>query len=163
MSELDVTNRLKDMNSAYQEAEAPEGGSYELPPDGDYQAVVERFDWFEAKSGEGHLFLKTEMRVANGPHSGASVDTVHDVEDPERLGWLKRHLTTLGVKDGPLSTLEKRLADVVGVPVEVRVKTSTKTNADGIPYRNVYANKRLGDPGATPTPAGKNPDDKIPF
>jgi hypothetical protein len=162
MSVSDVTTRLQAMNDAWQQAEIPEGG-YELPPDGDYQAVVERFDWFEANSN-GHLFLKTEMRISSGASSGAEVQTIHDVEDPERLGWLKRHLSTLGVEDGPLNTLEQRLAPVAGTPVEIRIKTSTKTNADGIPYRNVYVNKRLGAPGAAPAAAAsKNPDDDIPF
>lgn len=162
---LQIQSRLAAMQDAFEGAPLPEGG-YELPPDGDYQAVVERFDFFEANSN-GHLFLKTEMRVSSGQHQGAYASTIHDVEDPDKLGWLKKHLTMLGVQDGPLGTLTERLEPVAGAAVEIRVKTGPGKNSDGIPYRNVYINKRIGAVpvgGAKPTASTKKPsDDDIPF
>lgn len=154
---IDTQERLKAMDDAWRDAVPPAGG-IEMPPDGDYQAVVERFDFFES-SKNGHLLLKTELSVTSGNHSGWPVSTLNDLEDPERLGWAKKHLQTLGLEVDPLSTLESRLTEAVHVPVEITIKTKGE-------YRNVYVNKRLGDAGAVPAGAAKSakhPDDDIPF
>lgn len=161
MSIPDVQDRLAAMDDSWRDAK-PASDGIEMPPDGDYQALVERFDFFES-SKNGHLLLKTELSVTSSDYAGWPASTMHDLEDPERLGWLKKHLSTLGLDvDEPLSTLKERLQAVVGVPVQIAIKTKGE-------YRNCYVNKRLGDPGGKPAKSagkkspGKVPDDDIPF
>lgn len=128
-------SHLSQFNDAYDKAPA---GLNDLPPDGDYQAVVDRFDIFEAKSNN-RLYLKTEMTVALGDYKGWSVDTIHSLDDPDRMSWLKKHLTTLEVDCHDLSKLEDCLVTALDAPVLVAVKTKGE-------YRNVYVNQRLGTP-----------------
>jgi antitoxin component HigA of HigAB toxin-antitoxin module len=146
--DLNVAERLGAMNDTFQSAY--DGG---MPEDGDYQALVERFDFFE--SGAGELFLKTELRIQLDPkYEGATVETVHNLEHPERIQWAKKHLRTLGLELDDFSTLQARLSEVLDVPVAITIKTSDKVNEKtGEPYRNVYVNERLGGPmRAAPRP-----------
>jgi hypothetical protein len=140
---VDYADRLKQMDDTWAETKAASAPG-ELPPDGTYQAIVDRFDFFESKAGQ--LFLKTEMVVTNGDHEGHPIETIHNLEDPDRLGWAKKHLRTLGLELEALSELEGQLPNVLDTPVEIAVKTSTTLDNEGNPYRNVYVNKRLGDP-----------------
>jgi hypothetical protein len=174
-----LEDRLKAMQAPFQQAPIPDSGGKSMPPDGKYQGLVKGFDFFESNS-TGHLFLKTILEVALHPdHTGAEVETVHNLEDPARIEWAKGHLATLGldVDQLDLGSLQGELEKVLDVPVEFQIKTSDKKNADGIPYRNVYVNKRLGDPmpraqgdvpadteglAEEPVGAGKATDD-IPF
>jgi hypothetical protein len=152
VNDINVADRLETMNDAWNDA--PELGTNSLPPDGNYQAKVERFDFIESKQSH-NLTLITKFVVTNGEHAGREAPVFHDLEDPERLGWAKGHLSLLGLENvSPLSTLEERLAEVLDTPVEIRITSKEK---DGKTYRNVYLNKRLGDPGSNGS------GDDIPF
>lgn len=156
MNDLNVADRLSQMNEAWEQA--PVQGTNDPPPPGTYQAKVERFNFFESKKS-GNLTLVTELVVTNGEFSGRSCSTFHDLENPDRLGWAKGHLVLLGLESiSPLSSLEDRLREVLDTPVEINVVVK-----DG--YTNVYVNKRLGDPQARPSTNGNavDPDDDIPF
>ena len=167
-----VQERLAAMDEHYKQASADPAGNFELPEDGDYQAVIERFDFPEIN---GVLYLKTFYVIHHDPkYEGRKVDTIHNLEDPDRIEWAKKHLTTLGY-EGSLGDLITGLGPIIGTPVELTIKTSSKTDKEGRPYRNVYCNKRLGPPisdvpsdpsdFATSAPAAaatKSPDD-IPF
>lgn len=143
-----LTDRLARMQTAFNEAKEPSGG-FELPPDGDYQALVHGFDFLEFSDV---AFLKTELQIHNDPeYAGAQASTVHNLEDPDKLGWLKQHLAILGVDVANFDLTEIRpgsqtLTRILDTPVEITIKTSTKTNKDGVPYRNVYVNRSLGEP-----------------
>lgn len=130
-------SRLAALNESYENAPADPNA---LPPDGEYQAIVDRFDVIESKKN-GRLYLKTEMRVVGGQYNGWSASTLHDLEDPERIQWVKKHLTVLGVVVQDLSRLEEALGAALDVPVLITVKTS-----DDGEYRNCYVNDRLGSP-----------------
>jgi hypothetical protein len=171
----DLPDRLAKMQGAFNDAPADSSGPFDLPPDGDYQALVRRFDFFEAKAS-GQAFLKTELEVANHPeHAGRSAETVHNLEDPAKIEYLKRHLATLGADVEQLDLREVRpgsptLEALCDTPVEITIKTSDKTDRDGNPYRNVYVNKRLGDPLRSDVPMDTTPslptvpaDEPIPF
>lgn len=168
-SQLD--ERLQAVADRYRETVVREPG--ELPPDGDYQAKVESFDFFESKAGE--LFIKTVLSIVAGggdEWQGCEATTLHSMEAEQRLPFLKMHLRTLGIEDpDELLGLRARLAKVVGVFVEIRIKTSASTDADGNPYRNVYVNKRLGGESDLPVDTSdfapglvnRYADDDIPF
>lgn len=135
----------------------------ELPPDGTYQAIVDRFDFFESKGAYSHEFLKTELKIADEDHedlNGWPVDTVHCITDPERLAMVKDHLQRLGWEaDWRFSDIEEHLPNFLDLPVEIAVVTSNKINEKtGQPYRNVYVNQVLGPPLNGGAPADPEPD-----
>lgn len=165
-----LDERLAPIASTYRDTKVREPG--ELPPDGDYQARVEKFDIWESKKQE--LFLSTILMVVGGPENRAEIKIVNSLENTDRLDFLKRLLLTLGVEDpNELSGLRSRLGDVVGRIVEVRVATASKINeSTGQPYRNAYVNKVISMTGSDipvdtsdfkPAAAGAFADDDIPF
>lgn len=169
--------RLAAMQPAFNDAPADASSPFDPPPDGDYQALVKRFDFFESKSGQA--FIKTELEVVHDAHyTGREASVVHNLEDPDRIGYFKRHLALLGANVDDLDLRQVRpgsplLEDLCDTPVEITVKTSDRLDKDGNPYRNVYVNRRLGDPIRSDIPAVPSadvpsggavaPDDNIPF
>lgn len=174
-----LEERLGAMQESFNEAKADApGGSGPMPPDGKYQALIHEFDFFE--SGQGEAFLKTRMQIAlDKDWEGTIVETVHNLENPERLGWLKAHLSTLGldVENFELSALIDRLPELLDVPVAIAIKRSSKKDEAGNHWVNVFLNDRLGDPmrkstdlpvespkdSPKGTPVETNPDDDVPF
>lgn len=133
----DFADRLAHMDGHYDAAPVA-GGFDDLPPDGDYQVVIDGFEFIESQKNL-RLYLKTIGTVATGPHKGRRVSTLHDLEDPDRLKYLKKHLSTLEVEPVSLRHLEAELAGALDVPFLVAVKTNGE-------YRNVYFNQKLGGP-----------------
>jgi hypothetical protein len=130
-------DRLAAMDTSYDNAPVA-GGFEDLPPDGEYQAIIDRFDFIESQKN-GRLYLKTIASVAAGPQKGKKVSTLHDLEDPDRLKYLKKHLSVLEVEPVSLRNLEAELPKALDVPFLVAVKTSGE-------FRNVYFNQKLGGP-----------------
>ena len=164
----DLEERLGAMNSSWQQAKSDGGGFGDTIEDGVYQAIVDRWDWFERKS-DGHAFLKVELKIAhNQLEGGKTAETVWDLEDPSRIGYLKRDLATLGLEVEDYSQLEKQLATLLDVPVEIKLVSKQKGDRT---FQNVYINDRLGDPMRSDLPtepierpvAAHKSDDDIPF
>lgn len=153
MAEIpNLRERLAAGQQAFENAPA-DGGGYasELPPDGTYQAIVKAFDFFEGRKS-GDVFFKTVLTIAfDREYQGREAETIHNATDPDKLAWLKTHLSRLGapVDEVPIQDLiapgSDHLAALLDVPVEIAVKTSDNTDENGVHYRNVYVNKRLGD------------------
>jgi hypothetical protein len=146
--------RLAGMDDAYAEAEAKtaSGGV----PDGDYEAIIERFDFWEADGG-GPLKLITELSVAEGDYAGVAPPSVwHELEDQDRIAWTKGYLELLGLQGIRLSELEPALEPIAGATrVGIRVATTT-SKKNGREYRNTYINEVIGEPGeAAPSTAQK--------
>ena len=169
--------RLAQQEHAWQEAEATTGSIYSDPPDGDYQGTVWGFDFLDLDMG---AFLKIELQVASGPHQGRITSELFALEDPDRIGYTKGALATIGVDvaNTPLSQVypgSPVLEAVLDVPVEFTIKRSKKLRENGEPYVNVYINKALGGPlrqsdvtgpedqQAFTTPPRAPADDDIPF
>lgn len=151
---MSYEERLAYQDDAYRNA--PMAGSRELPPDGEYQCVVDRFDVFEGKT-DGKLYLRIEMSVAVGEKQGWPISKLHSLEDPKRFGFLKADLDVLGVMPESLADLQEALHGALDVPVLLAVKTKGD-------YRNVYLNQRLGGPirGDLPVPEGFAPRQTVP-
>lgn len=146
--ESDLQKMLKGYDDDYDKSP-----SFRRAPDGTYQAVVERFDFLKGK--DDHTYLKTEFRIALGEYNGQVETTLHVLDVPERFGFTKGHLETLGV-EGPLSEIENNVGRVLDTPVELSVYTNTSGDKA---YRNVRVERRLGSPIAQ----SDVPSDDIPF
>jgi hypothetical protein len=116
-------DRLASMDHDFQNARTPG----ELPPDGFYQCMVDRFDFIEAKTN-GRLYLKTFLTVATGPDKGAEITTLHDLEDKDRMAGLKAHLQSLEIEPESLGHLEEALPGALDAIVEVTVFTAKSGN-----------------------------------
>ena len=167
MSDINVDDILGGMDDAWGDTEPAGGGG--MPPDGVYRARVDRFEFTNSKQ-DGALQLKTELVIESGGYEGSRVSTWHDLQDPERLSWLKGHLLNMGLELERLSELQQSLPAVLDTPVEIRIRTTVKrVNGEERRYTNVYVNKRLGDPPAPATTnervgtAAPDPDDDLPF
>jgi hypothetical protein len=146
MSVDNLQDRLQAMQAPFKDAPLDAPGQKPWPPDDKYQALVKGFDFFESK--DGVLFLKTILQIALHPEwDGAEVETIHNLEDPDRISWAKGHLHTLGidVEQLDLGSLQGELERVLDVPVEIQIKTSDKKDANGVNYRNCYVNERRGN------------------
>jgi hypothetical protein len=140
MSDMtDIQAKLAGMDEAY------ENTTDGQPEDGDYQAVIERFDFFEGR--DGTLYLKTELKIAHDPiYDGATVEAIHNLSDEDKLVWTKKYLGILGY-EGKLSQLPSEIGAFVGTPVDIAVKRSAKINDfTGLHYLNVFINRKLGEP-----------------
>jgi hypothetical protein len=143
------------MDDQFESAEAKSSGSL---PDGDYEAQIERFDFWD-DNGQRPLKLVTELTVVGDKYAGMKAPSVwHDLEDPDRLGYVKGYLHLLGLEGMKLSELESALEDVVGTTVAIRVVT--KPPKDGKTFRNTYINEVLGK---APTSTDDGTDNDIPF
>lgn len=159
----EIADRLRQRDDAF--AKAPVAGtSGEMPPDGQYQAVLNRFDFIDTKNG---LKLLTELTVAVGDYSGWNLTTWHDLEDPDKFKWLKAHLVALEVPEPPsLTDLDFVLKGALDAPYLVTVKRGDAG------YANAYIEQRLGGPLRSDVPVdasdftqtGSVPtDDGVPF
>jgi hypothetical protein len=157
---MSYADRLSSLDDDFARAQTNGRG---LPPDGTYQAIVDRFDFIDAAD----LLLKTELRITGGDHDGMNVECLHNLTQPDRLDFVKKHLAALEIMPEKLSELEVVLPHALDNIVEITVKTSAKTDAEGNNYRNMYVNKTIHRAGATdvPVPAmGNGPvNEDIPF
>jgi hypothetical protein len=146
-------DRLAALEADFKAAKEPQkgGGSWMPDEDGDYQVIVERFDTFTSKD-KSRLFLKAELKIANDrEHDGQVMEKVWELDNPERMGYLKADLRTMGLSpdddDFSFGNLLNELEQVLDVPLMVAVVTSNRVNEKtGENYRNIYLNQRLGAP-----------------
>lgn len=155
----DYSDRLAKMQDEYDEAEAKTSAG--TIPDGDYEGLIERFDFWEREGG-GPLKLITEISVQEGEFAGRSAPSVwHELEDPDRIAWTKGYLELLGLEGVNLAELPKALEPLAGkLRVGFRV-TSTKKNDKT--YTNVYVNEVLDGEGPSTAAGAAKAEDDIPF
>jgi len=133
MTDIDLSDRDK----AFDEAD-PETSSFEPLPDGTYQVKVDAVELVRAKT-TGNRMLKWTLKVISYPHEGRLIWKYNGFED-EKLGWLKGDLGICGLTLDRLSELPRRLRELLDIPLEVRVRNTTKNGQD---YSNCYFNKRI--------------------
>ena len=147
-----LAERLARLNANFQDAPAS-SSMYDAPPDDDYQALIHEFDFFEAGSPT-QAFLKFRYQVQHHPEYGGRIcDNVYNLEDPDRIEYLKRDLARL-VGEEKVAQLNYGtdllpgsdfLESLLDVPVLIRVKRPGKTNSKGYEIVNVYLQQRLGE------------------
>jgi hypothetical protein len=148
-----IEDQLAALNSDFKAAKEPSkgGGSWMPEEDGDYQVIVERFDTFTRKD-KSRIFLKAELKIANDrEYDGQVMEKVWELDNPDRFGYLKSDLRTMGLnpddEDFSFGNLLTELEQVLDVPLMVAVVTADRMNEKtGEYYRNIYINQRLGAP-----------------
>jgi hypothetical protein len=196
----DLEDRLSSLDELWKTAKTDGPSGNWLPDDdGDYQGILVQVDFFEQKKepvGKAWLKLIWELQETNAAdrqYAGMQVSKLYDLEPQlvsgrvpasteevqQKLGFLKRDLKTLGIdveaEDFSMGSVRpgSPIWDVaLNCPYDLAVKTSTSTDKEGKPYRNLYVNARLGGPltgdvpADVPVPSVSRPgdgDDDVPF
>jgi hypothetical protein len=177
----DLGDRLSSLDELWKTAKTDGPSGNWLPDeDGDYQGILVQVDFFEQKKepvGKAWLKLIWELQETNADdrqYAGMQVSKLYDLEPQlvsgrvpasteevqQKLGFLKRDLKTLGIdveaEDFSMGLVRpgSPIWDVaLNCPYDLAVKTSTSTDKEGKPYRNLYVNARLGGPLTGDVPA----------
>jgi hypothetical protein len=177
----DLEDRLSSLDELWKTAKTDGPSGNWLPDeDGDYQGILVQVDFFEQKKepvGKAWLKLIWELQETNSSdrqYAGMQVSKLYDLEPQlvsgrvpasteevqQKLGFLKRDLKTLGIdveaEDFSMGLVRpgSPIWDVaLNCPYDLAVKTSTSTDKEGKPYRNLYVNARLGGPLTGDVPA----------
>jgi hypothetical protein len=148
MSAPDPTliHRLKMMQDQFDNAQV--GGGYDRDElegieDGDYQTRVESFDLFQGKKNPEHWFLKTFFSIQHDAElAGRELTTLHNIADPDKIGFLKDHLHGLGVDVSQLDLTDIYPgSDLLNSLLDAPTLVGVYTNKKG--FRNVVVRQRL--------------------
>jgi hypothetical protein len=148
------------MDDVFEETPAAVSGRI---PDGEYEGVIERFDFWEPDGG-GPLKLITEISVDTGDYAGRSAPSIwNELEDPDRLKYTKGFLELLGIEGIKLSELEEALEPLAGrCRVEFAV-VSNVSKKNGKTYTNTYIRQVLGMDGESKLERSDVPADDSDF
>jgi hypothetical protein len=135
-------NDLGALDGTFHDAQEPEGGGNDMPPDGNYQCVVEACDLSERtiKKGRdaGHtkLLFTWKLRVTEGDFDGFKFDHKQWLSnDPQKLGYIKRDFKRAGLPLTSLTQLDD--PDFRATLLDRHVEVAVKTNGQ---YTNTYIN-----------------------
>jgi hypothetical protein len=149
--------------------------SFDPIPDGNYNAEIAEAEVLQKPDGRN--MLKIKLAIAGGAFDGRWVWMNYFLETPQNLGFVKRDLATLGIRLAKWNDLNERAAELVGICVEIRKKT-TISKMNGQEYQNIYLTRALRQEevdalgGAAPAPngspaaaagIGSDPADQLPF
>lgn len=144
-------DRLRQFDSAYQQAEA----ATNQIPDGRYKVVIEKAD-IRQNPFTGDLELAIDMAIIEGDYAERHIFKRHNLENEQRFPFLKADLEMCGLTLGALSELEDRLHELVGVTLEVSLRTVQREQKT---YQNCYLVRYLGRtaPTAASAPGAPQP------
>ncbi|MBZ0270553.1 DUF669 domain-containing protein [bacterium] len=131
----DIGADLADFDEAYETAPVEERGEV---PDGKYQVRVERAELKRTKETRKPM-LALQLLVAGPTHAGRKIFRNSVIGSEDNVRFLKQDLHTMGVNVPKLSALGEHLEEMVGLGLDVQVKTK-----DG--YTNVYINGKCALP-----------------
>lgn len=134
-------------------SEAPSEREYDKIPDGKYQVVVEHVELTRAQSS-GNPLLKWKLRILAPQCAGRILWRNSNFAAKESLKFLKSDLHLCKLDLERLSDLPGRLNELVGVRLEITMRTNGKNE-------NVYFNKLIDKPD--PAAAAPGLDDPLPF
>lgn len=119
-------------------AKAPADGGDGKIPDGKYQMRVQDASMTRAQTS-GAPMLKLKLRV-EGPTLVGRIVWRNSVIAADKIEYLKRDLSRLGLALAKLSDLPAQIGNVKGVLVEVTAKTNGE-------FQNYYIDKRVAEVG----------------
>jgi len=115
-------------------------------PDGTYHCSVHTVEIKTSKKredgGGGNLMLAWQLKVIGPSHKGRMIFRQNMIsDDPKRLAYLRKDLSTCGVDPGKISTLRDRLELLLDREIEVVAETRRQ-------YQDVYINRLIRAPKA---------------
>jgi hypothetical protein len=122
-------------------------------PDGVYQARITTARMETSKKGND--MLAWQLTILAGEHKGRLLFNYNVIASADNLKWLKTNLAICGVELERVSDLPRRLEDLIGVVLEVRVKGATASKGG-----DVWFNKTID---VAPNPGDDVQDDDVPF
>lgn len=152
------------VSEAFEEAEARAGSIYDLPPDGEYQALIHLFEFMEYKDNKG-IGLKVSYQITNDRvYAGRIAGDLFTIAsfkpdgtvDTSRIDWLKGWLALMGVDvaqfdiASELRPSSPTLEALLDTPVLIKIKRTQGKWPDGSPrtFENIYLVKPLGEWGS---------------
>ncbi|SFU81916.1 DUF669 domain-containing protein [Alicyclobacillus macrosporangiidus] len=132
------SNRLRQYDSAYQQSEAATNHI----PDGRYKVEIERAE-IRPNTFSGDLELVLDMVIIDGDYADRHIFKRHNLEQEQRFPFLKGDLETCGLSLNTLSELEDRLHELIGVTLEVSLRTVQGKQDPTKTYQNCYVVRRL--------------------
>ena len=138
-----VRQELEQFRVAWNNAEVKDVGEYTPPPDGTYQARIDKVRFENAKTS-GRLQLAWVLKIV-APEAMEDKTIYHyrGLDREESVGWMAQELYTCGVdvKGIDIIDLPDHLPQLLDRIIEVVLKT--KKGRDGTDFQNCYINKLL--------------------
>lgn len=151
--------------------------SFDPIPDGNYNAEI--VEAGVVQKPDGRNMLKIKLAIVGGAFDGRWLWMNMMLETPQNLGYAKRDLGILGIRLAKWNDLNERAAEMVGICVAVKQKT-TVSRSTGTEFTNIYLQRALkqeevdalpkdDEPRAAPaSPAAAagiagDPQDQLPF
>lgn len=140
----------------YQAVAPPESTGFENPPDGRYQAKIEKCELGTAGQDEKPV-LRWLLRVLAGPQAGKAISKSAFITNAT-LPYVKKDLALLGFT-GKLSDLNLPEVRLGFIDKYLEVQVQRKGEYNGQPNVNVYFNKMIevGAQGAAASGSDKPP------
>lgn len=138
---------LSKYDEMYAAADAPEN-SYIPLPSGNYLAAI---DNLEFKEINGTWRLSWHMHILKGEHAYRKFRRLSTFNE-QGMPFLKQDMALIGLGHIKLSELPQYLEDIVGMIVEVQVRTK---EINGEMRENIYLKKRIS--------VGDKTEDNTPF
>ena len=121
---------LTDLDDAFERAPGNDGEA----PDGNYVVRVDHVGIRETR--KGNRIMEWRLVVLDSEYEGAELRKISVLRNDQTLTYLKRDLLTCGIQLERLSELPERLHELLGLKLEVAVKTRNG-------FKNVYLNRCL--------------------
>lgn len=156
---------LQDIANEFDAVEPAEDTGKNLP-DGKYNVRIERL-YFDKYNENERPILKYKFVVVDGEMEGRTQEKAGFLKTEQNISMFKADLLKAGLdmngRGISFAVLQDHLQELIDVMLEINVVSSKKAvDKNGVPYVNVYINKRISDPFAgdpavdalpnTPTP-----------
>lgn len=109
----------------WNEIVAEAGDRFNVPPEGEYQAIVESAEATVSKNS-GNQMIAVKLKIAEGPHAGKRPKTTYIVKSAKAAGMLMGHLKAVGITAEVLKAHNPTMAQIAAVIVGKRVGIEVK-------------------------------------
>lgn len=111
-------------------------------PDGKYQVKVDAVE-IRTNQNNGRMELAFRLKVMTGEHTGRIIFHQREIDNPERMSYLRGDLQTCGLDITKLSELPRRLNQLLDVLLDVQVRSKPNPKDPSKTFTNVYLNRRI--------------------
>ncbi|MGE5623811.1 MAG: DUF669 domain-containing protein [Methanocella sp.] len=150
-----LRSELAAFDQNWKDIEINENGNFDPLPDGKYQVAVEEVS-LERSKASGRAQVKWTLRVLVGEHKGRLIWRYNGIENFDQATYLKKDLHTCGLDLEKLSDLADRAGELVGVVLEVTLRTKGE-------FQNCYLNKQIKTPVFSGEQIANDLNDDVPF